>query len=147
MTEHFTREEADKFARQYGLPVGIGCPNWHHIVNTTFAAKLKEWEGQGAVAWCELNLSRTGIAYFDGKPVIMTGPVGNDCHPTPLFTHAKAAPVVGVPDIDYKLLIEACFAITKQAQGTRGCVQFAKGAEWFREFALAASAQPEQKEG
>jgi len=42
------------------------------------------------------------------------------------------------PPIDYEALIKACFERTKQAQGTRGCVQFAKGAEWFREQVLRA---------
>lgn len=35
--------------------------------------------------------------------------------------------------IDYNQLIAACFSITKHQQGTVGCVQFAKGAEWWRE--------------
>lgn len=35
--------------------------------------------------------------------------------------------------IDYTKLIEDCYSRTKQAQGTRGCVQFARGAEWWRE--------------
>jgi hypothetical protein len=43
-----------------------------------------------------------------------------------------------VPDIDYPKLIAACFTRTKQAQGTKGCAQFAKGAEWFREQVCAS---------
>jgi hypothetical protein len=39
------------------------------------------------VAWCELTPNGQ-IAYFDGKPMVMPGPVGNDCHPHPLYTHA-----------------------------------------------------------
>lgn len=55
------------------------------------------------VAWCELT--RNGqIAYFDGRPIIMTGPVGNDCHPVPLYAHPPAVAVpagyVPVPDAE-----------------------------------------------
>ena len=35
--------------------------------------------------------------------------------------------------IDYQRLIEDCYSRTKQAQGTKGCIQFARGAEWWRE--------------
>ena len=41
---------------------------------------------QKPVAWCRLGLDGKIIAYFDGKPMIMTGHVGNQHHPTPLFT-------------------------------------------------------------
>ena len=40
---------------------------------------------QKPVAWCQLSASGK-IAYFDGKPMLMTGPVGNECHTTPLYT-------------------------------------------------------------
>jgi hypothetical protein len=39
---------------------------------------------QEPVAWCSLN-GRGEIGYFDGKPMIMVGKVGNDCHTTPLY--------------------------------------------------------------
>jgi hypothetical protein len=46
----------------------------------------------------------------------------------------------GVPEIDYDALIRAAFAKNRKwAQGTNGCVAFAKGAEWFREQALIAA--------
>lgn len=38
--------------------------------------------------------------------------------------------------IDYQQLIADCYARTKQAQGTKGCIQFARGAEWWREQML-----------
>lgn len=41
---------------------------------------------QKPMAWCQLGLDGKSIAYFDGKPMIMTGHVGNQHHPTPLFT-------------------------------------------------------------
>lgn len=44
-----------------------------------------------------------------------------------------------IPEIDYEALIAACYSQTKQEQGTKGCVQFAKGAEWFRDQMLAAA--------
>ena len=40
MSEYFTREEAQRFAERYGLPEGLGKPNWHHILNEVFNAKL-----------------------------------------------------------------------------------------------------------
>ncbi len=39
---------------------------------------------QEPVAWCSLN-GCGEIGYFDGKPMIMVGKVGNDCHTTPLY--------------------------------------------------------------
>ena len=41
---------------------------------------------QEPVAWCALNADRSGIAYFDGRPIIMTEPIGNEHHPDPLYT-------------------------------------------------------------
>lgn len=41
------------------------------------------------VAWCALTPSGQ-IAYFDGKPMVMPGPVGNECHPVPMFTRPTA---------------------------------------------------------
>lgn len=46
------------------------------------------------VAWCELTPNGS-IIYFDGKPMIMVGPVGNECHTVPLFTSPPAAPIDG----------------------------------------------------
>lgn len=43
-----------------------------------------------AVAWCQLTKAGT-IAYFDGKPMVMPGTVGNDCHPDPLYTAPREA--------------------------------------------------------
>ena len=41
------------------------------------------------VAHCQLTPSGK-IAHFDGKPMVMVGPVGNDCHPDPLYTRPPA---------------------------------------------------------
>lgn len=41
-----------------------------------------------AVAWCALTPGGQ-IAYFDGRPMIMTGSVGNDLHPVPLVARAS----------------------------------------------------------
>lgn len=43
------------------------------------------------VAWCQLAIDGRHIAYFDGKPMVMPGPVGNDCHPHPLYVGAPPA--------------------------------------------------------
>jgi hypothetical protein len=43
------------------------------------------------VAWCSLTASGK-VAYFDGKPMVMVGPAGNEHHKTPLYTAAPAAP-------------------------------------------------------
>lgn len=37
-----------------------------------------------AVAWVELTASGR-IAYFDGRPMLMVGPVGNEHHPVALY--------------------------------------------------------------
>lgn len=48
----------------------------------------------------------------------------------------------GVPEIDYPELIRAAVAKNRKwAQGTNGCIAFARGAEWFREQALTAAPQ------
>jgi hypothetical protein len=52
---------------------------------------------------------------------------------------ALAAKLVPLPEIDYELLIESCFRQTKYQQGTKGCVAFAKGAEWYRSIAIDAA--------
>lgn len=41
-------------------------------------------------------------------------------------------PSGGVPEIDYQALIHAAWGAHKYAQGTRGCIAFKHGAEWFR---------------
>lgn len=46
--------------------------------------KLRQWQGE-AVAWCALTPSGK-IAHFDGKPMVMVGPVGNEHHKSPLYT-------------------------------------------------------------
>jgi hypothetical protein len=50
---------------------------------------------QEPVAWCSLN-GRGEIGYFDGKPMIMVGKVGNDCHETPLYTAPPRKEWVGL---------------------------------------------------
>lgn len=55
---------------------------------------------------------------------------------------AQPARVGGVPDIDYEALINAAFAADKRwAQGTYGCIAFARGAEWYRDQVLTAATQ------
>lgn len=51
-----------------------------------------------------------------------------------------------VPDIDYEALIQAGWKNHKYAQGTRGCVAFKHGAEWFRSVLLASTSAPAQQE-
>jgi hypothetical protein len=46
-------------------------------------AASQQPSGGEVVAWCALTPSGK-IAHFDGKPMVMVGPVGNDLHPTPL---------------------------------------------------------------
>ena len=56
-------------------------------------AALEQSQGEQApVAWCALNADRSGIAYFDGRPIIMTGPIGNEHHPDPLYTKPQPKP-------------------------------------------------------
>jgi len=56
--------------------------------------------------------------------------------------NAPAVPQ-GAPEINYPALIEAAFAKNRKwTQGTTGCIAFARGAEWFREQAIAAAPAP-----
>lgn len=51
-----------------------------------------------------------------------------------------------VPEIDYKVLIEAAYkANNRWAQPQNGCVAFKHGAEWFRDQVLAAAPQGSDK--
>lgn len=59
---------------------------------------------------------------------------------------AIAAPAPAVPSIDYMALIDAARVRHKYAQGTRACVAFKHGAEWFREQALTAAHQPAKEQ-
>jgi hypothetical protein len=51
-------------------------------LESLIAAAPAEPEGE-PVAWCALTPSGK-IAYFDGKPMVMVGPLGNEHHATPL---------------------------------------------------------------
>ena len=68
------------------------------------ARALKAEQVGEPIAWCELSLDGKHIAYFDGKPVIMVGPIGNDCHKTPLYTTppqpAAQEPTSAVPVVE-----------------------------------------------
>lgn len=51
--------------------------------------KAAQPQAQGepeVVAWCALTSGGKSIAYFDGKPMVMCGPVGNEHHPVALIT-------------------------------------------------------------
>ena len=47
-------------------------------------ASARELKALKPKAFCALTLNGM-IGYFDGKPMIMVGKVGNDCHTTPLY--------------------------------------------------------------
>lgn len=55
---------------------------WIDGYRAALAAKQPE---QKPVAWCELTAAGS-IAHFDGKPMVMCGPVGNEHHPHALYT-------------------------------------------------------------
>lgn len=55
------------------------------------------------VAWCALNAAG-GIAYFDGKPMVMPGKVGNEHHPTPLYTTPQPSAAEGAVPFSAKWL-------------------------------------------
>lgn len=66
-------------------------PTGRHYTADQMRAALAAPAPQAApVAWCELTEGGQ-IAYFDGKPMVMPGPVGNDCHPHPLYLGAAQA--------------------------------------------------------
>jgi predicted RNase H-like nuclease (RuvC/YqgF family) len=52
---------------------------------------MTEYKLPEPVAHCQLSIGRKTVAYFDGKPIFMTGPVGNDSHRDPLYTAAQLA--------------------------------------------------------
>jgi hypothetical protein len=52
---------------------------------------MTEYKLPEPVAHCQLSIGRKTVAYFDGKPIFMTGPVGNDSHRDPLYTATQLA--------------------------------------------------------
>ena len=58
---------------------------WSRQVVDLLRELLAEPQGE-PVAWCSLTPSGK-IAYFDGKPMVMPGAVGNEVHRTPLYAH------------------------------------------------------------
>jgi len=60
-----------------------------HAAIIRLAAMASSAQQGEPVAWCALTPSGQ-IAYFDGKPMVMPGPVGNECHPVPMFTRPTA---------------------------------------------------------
>jgi hypothetical protein len=54
-----------------------------------------------AVAHCALTASGK-IAHFDGKPMVMVGPVGNEHHPVPLFASPPSAELKTLSDEEIK---------------------------------------------
>lgn len=68
---------------------------------------------QKPVAWCQLGLDGKSIAYFDGKPMIMTGHVGNQHHPTPLFT-AQPRKAVKLSDSEILAALEVEYVSSAQ---------------------------------
>ena len=52
---------------------------------TKALAAARELRELKPVAFCALTPNGM-MGYFDGKPMIMVGKVGNDCHTTPLYS-------------------------------------------------------------
>ena len=46
---------------------------------------VKSLKPSEAVAWCSISVNLQHIHYFDGKPMIMVGSIGNDHHQTALY--------------------------------------------------------------
>lgn len=67
------------------------------------------------VAWCRLSPAGT-ISYFDGKPMVMPGPVGNYQHEDPLTPHAAAQARIAALEAE-------CEALRKDAERYRGLRQ------------------------
>ena len=101
-----------------------------------FAEELREIAG-------ELEAPSEPFGYFRAEPMGWTDCAADDEGAIALYER-PAAPAV--PEIDYEALIHAAFAKNaKWAQGTAGCIAFARGAEWFRDQMLAATpAAPSQ---
>ena len=53
---------------------------------TRLAAMEQAIKDAQPVAHCALSIDGNHIAFFDGKPVVMVGRVGNEIHDTPLYT-------------------------------------------------------------
>lgn len=146
MTHHITDEQIGQIAEQVGLVGPASRVGYCHAASLRFARAvlaLAAPQGQpvayridypgvtdtvGLRRWCgadEYASFRQTIEFLGGVFV-------------PLYT----APAPAVPSIDYMALIDAALVRHKYAQGTRACVAFKHGAEWFREQALTAAPTP-----
>jgi hypothetical protein len=61
---------------------------WHAWRSLATTPAVQAEQPAGVVAWCALTPSGQ-IAYFDGKPMVMPGPVGNEHHPVPLYASPR----------------------------------------------------------
>lgn len=96
-----------QFAKEYADGAwSIDVDQWKHHVTPEFIEDIRQYIvslqlklmhqqteqasfQEKPVAWCALSIDGKHISYFDGKPVIMVGEIGNVIHDTPLYTKGK----------------------------------------------------------
>lgn len=90
-------------------PVALNRCGCNHWTKPTCPEQNCPWRARAPVAWCALTAAGQ-IAYFDGKPMVMPGPAGNDCHPVPLVdgraveTSSEAKRLREALDVAYDVL-------------------------------------------
>jgi hypothetical protein len=102
-----------------------------------------ESTADAAIAALTAAIAQAGepFGYFRAEPFGWTNCAETDEGAIALYEHP--ANDAALPEIDYMALIEAAFKNHGHAQGSRGCVAFKHGAEWFRAQAHAARAAGE----
>lgn len=98
-------------------------------------------ESAQAVAHCALTPAGK-VAYFDGKPMLMVGPVGNEHHPTPLYTHPAPARVAVALTPDQRKAIGQWLDMGNNSLGLAHQGYFSRGG-WAYET-LAGLTAPEE---
>lgn len=132
MTHHITDEQIDELCLSL-TGTYTRKERDRAVARAVLALAAPQGEPIGEIVRSFSNGSGLDVRLFGKLTSDTPGIVG-----TKLYT----APAPAVPSIDYMALIDAALVRHKYAQGTRACVAFKHGAEWFREQALTAAPTP-----
>jgi hypothetical protein len=103
MAEHDTRQALpplptcySRFEHERGMPL-YSADQMQAYAIAALAAQPVAGAVAQPVAWCALTPSGK-IAYFEGKPMVMPGPVGNELHPHALILAAPQPQAAPAPE-------------------------------------------------
>ena len=86
LAEEFIEEASKSVSNVSMIPASLAVDVVFELRRlAALEAELNAIKAAGPVAHCALALDGKHIAFFDGKPMVMVGPVGNEHHDTPLY--------------------------------------------------------------